>query len=156
MCFLVCVTPGLINNTLSTVMDTLKIWITHRDRQPLALTFKPTGNLESPSNRTPLTAWIWTLGGSRRSQRDTNMGRTCKRHTLDGGFKHRTLLLWGNSANLHICCAWLMIVSLFQWCEWLETFFQAASHIENWLGKAKASREQRASPELGSAAGWLS
>ena len=46
--------------------------LTHRDRQPLTLTFTPTGNSESPIN---LHACLWTVGGSRRTWREPTQTR---------------------------------------------------------------------------------
>ncbi len=75
---------------------------TYRDRQPLTLTFTPTGNLESPVNLTCMS-----LGCGRKPEypEKTHAGtrRSCKLHTESpqsaGGFQPRTLLLWDDSAS---------------------------------------------------------
>lgn len=80
--------------------------LTQRDRKPL-LTLTPMGNLDSPVNLTPLTAGLWTVGGSRSTRREPT--QTWGEHAnspekgrwlrLDGGVELSTFLLLGNSAN---------------------------------------------------------
>uniref|UniRef100_A0A3B4FEC8 Leucine-rich repeat-containing protein 15-like n=1 Tax=Pundamilia nyererei TaxID=303518 RepID=A0A3B4FEC8_9CICH len=74
-----------------------------RNRQPVALTFTPSGNWGYPINLSPQVACLWTVGGSRSKGTHANTGRTCKLHTErpqpDVGIELRTFLLCSNSAN---------------------------------------------------------
>lgn len=53
-------------------LDVSPIWNKDntKDRHPFILIFIPVGNLESPNDHTPLTAYLWTVGESQRTQRE--------------------------------------------------------------------------------------
>jgi len=71
----------------------------HRDKQPLTLT--PKDNLESPVN---LTACCWTVGGTRRTQREPTHTRGEHADSTQeepAGNQTRNPLLWGDGADHH-------------------------------------------------------
>lgn len=80
------------------------VGLTQRDRQPL-LTLTPMGNLDSPVNLTPLTAGLWTVGGSRSTLREPTQTRGKHANSpekgrwlrLDGGVELSTFLLLGST-----------------------------------------------------------
>lgn len=65
--------------------------LAQRDTQPLTLI--PMVRLEAPINLTPLTSYIWTVGGSQSEHPNFTW--------KDVGVKLKTFLLSGNGSNSH-------------------------------------------------------